>query len=44
MRTLKTSLKTLMAGLVVIAILIILNDNGYSYFGFIEFLESLLEF
>jgi len=44
MRTLKTSLKMLMAGLVVIAILIIMDDNGYSYFGFVEFLESLLDF
>jgi len=44
MRTLKTSLNAIMAGIVVIAILIILDENGYSYFDFIDTIMETIAF
>jgi len=44
MISLKTSLKTLLAGLIVVVALGILEDNGYSYFDFIYSIKSYLNF
>ncbi len=44
MISLKTSLKTLLAGLIVIAAMQIMDDNGYSYFDFIDYIKSYLKF
>jgi len=44
MISLKTSLKALLAGLIVVVAMQILDDNGYSYFDFIYFIKSYLNF
>jgi len=44
MRTLKASFKAMMVGLVAVAILIILDENGYGFFGFVDFVKSTLAF
>jgi len=44
MISLKTSLKTLLAGLIVVVAMGILEDNGYSYFVFYDFVKSYLKF
>jgi len=44
MRTLKTSLHFAMAGLVIVAILIILEESGYGYFGLIDAIKEILDF
>ncbi len=44
MTSLKTSLKMLLAGLIVVAAMQIMGDNGYSYFDFFDFVKSYLKF
>jgi len=42
MRTIKTSLKAIVLGLILVSIFIVLDDNGYGFFGFMDFARSFL--
>ena len=44
MSNLKTSLQTLLAGLIIVVAIGILDDYGYSYYGFMDSVRSFLKF